>query len=111
MTAKTPTKKSTAKQRASSSRESVAALKNTIAAQGKTIAAQAQEIREGAEQQAATSEILRVIAGSPADLQPVLDVVVENAARLCDAKDAQLFRVDGNAVQTIASYGPTPALP
>jgi GAF domain-containing protein len=69
------------------------------------------ELKESLEQQTATSEILGVIASSPTDIQPVLDVVVENAARLCDAKDAQLFRVDGTGVQTIASYGPMPALP
>src|SRR5262249_16879788 len=70
-----------------------------------------QELKEALEQQTATSEILGVIASSPTDIQPVLDVVAENAARLCDAKDAQLFRVDGTAVQTIASYGSMQALP
>ena len=36
------------------------------------------------------SEILRVIASSPTDLQSVLDVVAENAARLCEARCSYL---------------------
>ena len=51
---------------------------------------------ESLEREAATSDILRMIARSPAELQPVLDEIAERAARLCDAEDAAIFRVDGN---------------
>jgi GAF domain-containing protein/anti-sigma regulatory factor (Ser/Thr protein kinase) len=64
------------------------------------------ELSEALEQQTATSEILRVIASSPTDIQPVLDVVAENAARLCDASDALILRVAGDTLQTAARFGP-----
>jgi GAF domain-containing protein len=66
------------------------------------------ELTEALEQQIATSEILRVIASSPTDLQPVLDVVAENAAQLCEANDAVIYRVDGDVLQRVALYGPIP---
>ncbi|MGH7875450.1 MAG: GAF domain-containing protein [Candidatus Binatia bacterium] len=68
-----------------------------------------QELTEALEQQTATSEILGVIASSPTDIQPVLDVVAENAARLCDANDAQLFHVRGNVIRRSAAFGTLPA--
>ena len=49
-----------------------------------------------------------VIASSPTNIQPVLDVVAENAARLCEAKDAQLFRLDDNHYRLVASFGTLP---
>ena len=66
------------------------------------------ELKESLEQQTATSEILGVIASSPTDVQPVLDVVAENAARLCDATDAVINRIDGDKFREVATYGPLP---
>src|SRR5262245_30270191 len=66
------------------------------------------ELKESLEQQTATSEILRVIASSPTDIQPVLDVVAETAARLCEASDAQILRIDGDILRLAASYGSLP---
>ena len=66
------------------------------------------ELREALEQQTATSEILGVIASSPTDIQPVLDAVAESAARLCDASDALIDRVDGDVFEHVAAYGQMP---
>jgi GAF domain-containing protein len=66
------------------------------------------DLTEALEQQTATAEILRVISGSPTDLQPVLDAVVASAARLCNANDATIFRVDGAVFQTAAHCGSIP---
>jgi signal transduction histidine kinase len=66
------------------------------------------QLTEALEQQTATGEILQVIASSPTDVQPVLDVVAERAARLCEAKDALIFRVDGDAFLQVASFGTIP---
>src|ERR1700682_194704 len=63
------------------------------------------ERNESIAQQAATAEILKVIASSPSDVQPVFDVIVERAVRLCGARMGRVYRYDGNLVQMVAGYG------
>jgi two-component system NtrC family sensor kinase len=64
-----------------------------------------QELKEALEQQTATSEILGVIASSPTDIQPVLEVVAEAAARVCGAEDATIRLVEGNVLRRVAHQG------
>jgi GAF domain-containing protein len=66
------------------------------------------DLTEALEQQTATSEILRVISSAPTDLQPMLDAVAENAARVCGASDALIYRIDGDLLRLAAHYGPLP---
>ncbi len=68
------------------------------------------ETKEALDQQTATSEILKVIASSPTEVQPVLDAIAENAARVCGASDAHIYRVDRDVLREWSHTGPIPAL-
>jgi two-component system, NtrC family, sensor kinase len=46
-----------------------------------------------------------VIASSPTDLQPVMEAVAENAARVCGATDSSIFRLEGEHLRLVARHG------
>ena len=66
------------------------------------------ELSEAREQQTATSAILRVIAATRTDIQPVLNAVAESAARLCNAYDATIYLRRGDRLAVGAHHGPIP---
>ena len=67
------------------------------------------ELTEARQQQTATAEILRVIRGSPTDIQRAFDTIARSAAHLCGAFDVVVLRVDGDLLRLVAHHGPLPA--
>lgn len=68
------------------------------------------ETSRALERQTATSDILHIIANSPGEIQPVLEAVAKHAAKLCEADDVQIYRVEQDRLVQVAHFGPLPAL-
>src|SRR5262249_26196482 len=72
------------------------------------VQARTRELSESLEQQAATSEVLRVISSSRSELEPVFRAMLANATRLCEASYGALWLCEGEGYRTAALHGPLP---
>jgi PAS domain S-box-containing protein len=92
-----------AKKRGGRARKTSADLERQLKACRRQIAQARERLAEATLQQTATSEMLRLISNSP--IQSVLDAVAEHAARLCDASNARIWRLEDDLLRLVASYG------
>ena len=67
------------------------------------LAARERELAEALEQQAATSEVLSLLSGSPGALEPVFNAILQKATRICSAEFGVLYRYDGETYRVAAT--------
>ena len=78
------------------------------AVQKATIDTLTRELAEARKQQIATSQVLSIISSSPGELEPVFELILANAVRLCGAKFGNLWLYDDDVFRISATYGAPP---
>src|SRR5215472_6148002 len=67
-----------------------------------------QRLDEGLAREAATAEIVRVISGSPVNLQPTFDAIAAAAVTLTNSALSGVVTYDGSLMHLVAIYGFSP---
>ena len=86
--------------------QTMAELRRQLAESAKDAQDCKRQLAEALEHQAATSEVLGIISRSPTDVQPVLDAIVESAAKVCGIDDVVLRLREGGQLGTTVSFWP-----
>jgi GAF domain-containing protein len=102
-------KLATARSRKAKTLKAVRHSSSSASGQETVVARLRRELSEALEQQAAASEVLRVIGGSPGELEPVFNAMLEKAVHVCEAKFGILFRHEGGMVHPAAMLNVPPA--
>jgi GAF domain-containing protein/anti-sigma regulatory factor (Ser/Thr protein kinase) len=66
------------------------------------------DLRQSLQQQTATSDVLRAISSSPGQLEPVFQMMLESAMKICEAKFGHLFTYDGERFHAAALHNLPP---
>ena len=78
-------------------------LRNSYADLESKVERRTLELRDALDQQTATADVLKVISGSPTDVQPVFGAIVTAAVSLGHATDASIMRFDGKRLHMMAN--------
>jgi signal transduction histidine kinase len=103
------TQRDTTKPKRSRAPSAVRQASSSLADLQQKVSALSHELAEALEQQAATSEVLRVISSSPGDLKPVFHAMLQNATRICEAKFGILWLCEGDGFRSVALHNLPPA--
>jgi septal ring factor EnvC (AmiA/AmiB activator) len=95
-----------AKARVGGARKTRADLERQLKACRREIAHVRERLVDAMKQQTATSQVMRIISNSP--IQSVLNAVAENAARVCGANNAEIYRLENKLLRLVASHGKFP---
>ena len=81
-----------------------AQLRESYAGLERKVEQRTSELTEALEYQTATAEILKVISGSPTDVQPILEAVAERSRLLCRAHGSRVWLLQGDQLRAVAGY-------
>jgi GAF domain-containing protein len=102
--ANSPTRRRRLRATKTKARARVSNEPNSLVELKKQLEESTRALAEALEQQAATSEVLKIISSSPGELEPVFEAILANATRICDAKFGTLYLCEGDAFRLGAMY-------